>query len=299
VPTLARRPLYHWLDPIWSRTRLPYTSRFTVARFASISVVRMARAYLGRELMPVHCYAVGDTLVDTGLESQGDALSAFARSAGVRRAVITHHHEDHAGNARRLGREGVAILAGAATAALLARDLPIAFYQHVLWGKSWPARAAVFGDEVALGPHRARVVPTPGHCADQVAFHVPEEGWLFSGDAFIHERVKIFRRDEDFAATVATLERLLGLDFDALLCAHRPRLARGKEAIREKLEWLREIEGQVRRLDGRGASVAEIVRRLPVGRPARISRIALGDVSTANMVRSILRGPEVRVELAG
>ena len=297
VIPLSRRPLYHWLDPLWSRTRLPYTSRFSVDRFASISIVRMARSYLGRELMPVHCYAVGDTLVDTGLESQGDALSAFARSAGVRRAVITHHHEDHAGNAERLGREGVVVLAGAATAALVARDLPIAFYQHFLWGKSRPAQAAVFGDEVAIGPHRARVVPAPGHCADQVVFHVPEEGWLFSGDAFIHERVKVFRRDEDFAATVATLDRLLALDFDVLLCAHRPRLTRGKEAIREKLAWLREIEGQVRRLHGRGASVGEIVRRLPVPPPAPMSRITLGDASTANMVRSILDGPVVRVEL--
>jgi glyoxylase-like metal-dependent hydrolase (beta-lactamase superfamily II) len=297
VISLAR-PLYHWLDPLWSRTRLPYTSRFSVERFASISIVRMVRSYFGRELMPVHCYAVADTLVDTGLESQGDSLSAFARSAGVRRALITHHHEDHAGNAQRLSREGVAVLAGAATAALVARDLPITFYQHFLWGKARPARAQVLGEEVELGGRRALLIPAPGHCVDQVAFHVPEEGWLFSGDAFLHEHVKLFRRDEDFAATTATLERFLSLDFDVLLCAHRPRLTRGKEAIAEKLRWLRDIEGEVIRLHRQGAGVAEIVRRLPLTPPLPILRLALGDVSTANMVRSILYGPVVRVELS-
>src|SRR5690349_1605592 len=65
VPT----PLYHLLDPLWSRVRLPYVSRFAVSRFASLSVVRMARAYFGRELPPVYCYLAGDTLVDTGLAS--------------------------------------------------------------------------------------------------------------------------------------------------------------------------------------------------------------------------------------
>jgi glyoxylase-like metal-dependent hydrolase (beta-lactamase superfamily II) len=239
----------------------------------------MARAYFGRELPPVHCFAVGDTLVDTGLASQGDAVLAFAAEAGVRRALLTHHHEDHAGNAGRLGRAGVAVLAGEQTAALIARDLPIRFYQHFLWGKARPARAARLNEgELLIGAHRARVIPAPGHCADQIAFHVPEQGWLFSGDAFIHERVKLFRRDEDFAATVATLERFLTLDFEVLFCAHRPRLTGGKAAIREKLGWLRDVEGEVRALHARGVPPAEIARRA-VPLPAPLTAITLGDAS--------------------
>lgn len=88
--------------------------------------------------------------------------------------------------------------------------------------------------------------------------HVPSEGWLFSGDAFIHERVRVFRRDEDFAATIAKLERLGALDFDVLFCAHRSRLTRGREAIRAKLEWLGGVEDGVRGLHARGAAVPEL-----------------------------------------
>jgi glyoxylase-like metal-dependent hydrolase (beta-lactamase superfamily II) len=290
------RPLYHLLDPLWSFARLPYVSRFSVSRFATISVVRMSRAYLGRELPPVHCFAVGDTLVDTGLASQGDAVARFAKDAAVRRAVLTHHHEDHAGNAGRLGREGVAVQAGDRTRALVARDLPIRFYQHLLWGKARPARAGRIDADLHIGPHRALVVPAPGHCEDQVAFHVPGEGWLFSGDAFIHERVKVFRRDEDFAATVATLERFLALDFDVLLCAHRPRFSGGKAAIRTKLGWLREVEGRARALHREGLPVREIARRtVPAAGP--LTWITLGDASAENMVRSILHGPEPRPEV--
>ncbi len=291
-----RRPLYHVLDPFWSRVPLPYRPRFSVERAGEVSMVRMSRAYFGRELLRVHCYAIGDTLVDTGLASQGEAVAAFAADAGIRTALITHHHEDHAGNAARLGEAGVRVLAGDATAALVARDLPIRFYQHFMWGKSRAARTAPFGDALRIGPHRAVVVPAPGHCEDQVAFHVPEKGWLFSGDAFLHERIKLFRADEDFAATIATLERFLALDFDVLFCAHRPRLTGGKEAVRQKLGWLRGVEGKVRALHAEGVGTREIARRV-VPRPAWLDSISLGDASPENLVRSILHGPVPRPEV--
>ena len=76
----------------------------------------------------------------------------------------------------------------------------------------------------------------PGHCEDQVAFWVPDRGLLFSGDAFIHERPRYFRSDEDFHATIASLRRLLELDFEHLLCAHRPRVGNGKAALQQKLQ---------------------------------------------------------------
>lgn len=292
-----RTPLYHLLDPLWSRVRLPYASRFEVSRFASLRVVRMARAYFGRELPAVYCYAAGDTLIDTGLASQGDAVARFAKDAGIGRAVITHHHEDHAGNAGRLLRDGVEVLAGEQTAALVGRDLPIRFYQHFLWGKARPAVLGALGEELSIGGRRAQIVPAPGHCVDQVAFFVPEEGWLFSGDAFVHERVKVFRRDEDFVATIGTLERFMSLDFDVLLCAHRPHFEKGKDAIREKLAWLRDIEGAVRALHRAGVPVREIARRaVPGARP--LTAITFGDASAENMVRSILHGPEPRLEVS-
>jgi glyoxylase-like metal-dependent hydrolase (beta-lactamase superfamily II) len=127
-----------------------------------------------------------------------------------------------------------------------------------------------------------------------VCFYVPAEGWLFSGDAFLHERVKVFRRDEDFAATITTLERLCALDFETLYCAHRPRLTAGRAALRTRLDWLRGIEDRVRRLHAEGRDVAAITRALGLGE-ARIGRwLTAGDASTENMVRSVLFGPTPR-----
>ena len=256
----------------------------------------MERTYFGYKLLPVHCFRVGDTLVDTGLSCLGDGLAAFARDTGVRRALLTHHHEDHAGNAGRLVAAGVQVFGTAATARIVGRGFPIHFYQHVLWGAASPAAVVPFaaGAPVRLGPYEAAVVEAPGHCTDQVALHVPAEGWLFSGDAFIHENIRIFRADEDFAATVATLERFLTLDFDVLYCAHRPRTKNGRAAIGRKLQWLRDIEGRARQLADRGATPREIARRLELGSRAFFAKISFGDVSSENMIRSILVGPTPR-----
>jgi glyoxylase-like metal-dependent hydrolase (beta-lactamase superfamily II) len=280
------------LDPVWRRLPFPFRSSFEVTEAGEVRLVRMARSYFGRELLPVYCFAVGDTLVDTGLSCAAEELEGFARDAGIRTVLLTHHHEDHSGNAARLAGAGARVLASTATAPLVERGFALRFYQHVLWGPAAPVRATpLAAPTIDLGRFEAQVVPAPGHCDDQVVYHVPSEGWLFSGDAFLHERVRVFRRDEDFARTVATLERLAGLDFDVLFCAHRPRRKGGREAIRAKLDWLRGIEGRVRELHGRGLPVEAITRGLALGPERPFFRLTFGDVSTANLVRSILHGP--------
>lgn len=281
------------LDPMWARAPFPYGHSFIVGRFGAVQTVRMARPYFGRELLPVYCYVVGDTLVDTGLSCYGEALLKLVQDCDITRAVLTHHHEDHAGNAAALRARGIEVLSNETTHALVAHDYPIHFYQHLIWGKMAPVKTELFADTVRIGPYQAEVIAAPGHCADQVVFFVRQEGWLFSGDAFLSERVKVFRRDEDFAATLDTLRRLLQLDFDALLCAHKPSFVKGKRALRAKLDWLLELEGEVRRLHAAGMTLAEIARRC-VRPPWLAAVLTVGDATAYNLVWSILYGPRPR-----
>lgn len=290
---------YHLLDPLLSRLRWPFDRRVEAVDVGPLRALRMARLWGGRELLAVYLFAVEDTLIDAGLACYAEEIAAFAEDRRARRAVITHHHEDHTGGAARLAAEGVAVEGAPPTARLLREGFPIRFYQHILWGKAPPARIApLAGAEIAIGRRAARVVPAPGHCADQIALHVPSEGWLFSGDAFLGEHVKVFRRDEDFAAVLATLERFLALDFDALFCAHRPRPTGGKAAVARKLAEMREVEGRVRALAARGLPPRAIARELPQPRGGKtLTMLSLGDVSVENMVRSILFGPRPRPEI--
>lgn len=293
---------YHLLDRLWTRAHFPWTARFEPGRLGPVMAVRMSRLYGGQEMLGVHCYAVGDTLVDTGLACYAPQMLEFCLAHGIRRALVTHHHEDHAGNAATLRDAGLEVLSSPPCGEILRHDLPIRFYEHLVWGKMRVADTTPLATTVRLGPYFAQVIPAPGHCHDQVVFYVPEEGWLFSGDAFIHERVKVFRRDEDFAATLVTLAHLLSLDFDALFCAHRPRPTGGKAALKQKYDWLCEIDGRVRLLHGQGRSPREIAHALEMDIARPVARfftwLTIGDATPENVVRSILSGPRLRPEIA-
>ncbi|MEM1177586.1 MAG: hypothetical protein AAGM22_04525, partial [Acidobacteriota bacterium] len=90
---------------------------------------------------------------------------------------------------------------------------------------------------------------------------------------------------------------LSALDFDALFCGHRPVSSGGRDALRQKLEWLREVEGGVRRLAESGLRPNQIVKRLQLERSAGFRYISMGDASASNLVASILRGPRPRPEV--
>ena len=296
-------PLYHILDPFWKRFPWPgkpalRTDEFARGAHGAVTRVRMAMRYLGSEVMPVYCYAIGDTLVDSGMPHAARQVVGFARETGVRRVVLTHHHEDHAGGAAAFVEAGTPVHAPPLTARILKHELPIPWYQHLAWGRTRPVEVQpIAGDTVAIGPYEAAIVAAPGHAIDQVVFHVAEEGWLFAGDLFIHERVKVFRADEDYHASVASLERVLKLDFDVLFCGHRPVAEGGKAALGRKLDWLRKLEDGTRRFHGEGCDVDEIVRRLKIQSRGAFVVMAAGDASPACLVRSILDGPKPRLEM--
>ncbi len=291
-------PLYHLLDPVWRRTPFPVRPRLQVERPASLGVtaLRMERTWFGNVFMPVYAWVVGDTLVDTGI----DCLWPAVRDAtpGVRRALVSHHHEDHAGNAAALVAAGVDVRGSELTRRIVARAPPIKLYQHLFWGPMRGAEVQLLGTETEIGPYTARVLSAPGHCDDQVVFHVPSEGWLFSGDAFIHEHIRMFRGDEDFHATLATLERLLTLDFDGLFCGHRPRFTGGKAALAAKRQWLLDLQGRVLALATKGWGASRIVDALELRPRSFASRITFGDASAENLVRAITTGPTPRPEVA-
>lgn len=277
------------------RHRLEVDERSGPAEVATIWTGRLRN---GRPMVPVACFLLGDTLVDTGIPGCAGRLARLAAERGVKRALLTHHHEDHVGGAAALAAAGVAVLASPATGALVRHPLPVRLYQRLLWGPAAGVACAPLPARVPLGRFEAEVIPAPGHAVDQVAFHVRERGWLFAGDAYVVERVRVLRGDEDFAAALATLERLAALDVEVLFCAHRPVYVAGGAALARKLEHLRRIGEEVRDLARRGVERREIARRLGGGATRGVALFSLGDVSTRNLVRSILDGPRPRPEVA-
>jgi glyoxylase-like metal-dependent hydrolase (beta-lactamase superfamily II) len=116
-----------------------------------------------------------------------------------------------------------------------------------------------------------------------------QNGWLFSGDLYLGDRIKFFRSDEKIDQQIRSLQTVLRYDFEALFCGHNPVLKSGRSRLHRKLAYLEEITGRVRLLAAKGLPEREIIRRLDRRQDRLVKIVTMGNASFANMVRSAIR----------
>jgi glyoxylase-like metal-dependent hydrolase (beta-lactamase superfamily II) len=142
------------------------------------------------------------TLVDTGIPGSGaDLAAAFAelgfRRADLRRVVLTHCHEDHAGSAAEVrGWGDVEVLMHRLDAPVVRGERPRAepvlteperrLFRQVATGLPGVPPCPVDtelsdGDSIDFGDG-AQVISTPGHTDGSIAIRLPTHGVLFTGD---------------------------------------------------------------------------------------------------------------------
>ena len=260
-------------------------------RFGEVTGFEMGFAPIGRPFMTVLFYHVDGMLIDTGQHHmQRQALELLKSSPPVHKILITHHHEDHSGNAAVLHKaSGAPLFAHPLAAAKMRTGFRIRAYQHLVWG----AAPAVLARPLPAKIHSERItleaLHTPGHSRDHTVFWEPHRGWLFAGDLFIGERIKFFRADEDIHAQIASLRTIRDLPFEALFCAHNPSPVDGPRRIGAKLDFLETLRGRVRELQKRGCGPREVIARLDPRRDRFVKWFTAGNASFAHMVRSALK----------
>ncbi|MEA2221409.1 MAG: hypothetical protein QOJ35_4035, partial [Solirubrobacteraceae bacterium] len=160
-------------------------------------------------------------IVDPGpaLDAHVDAVLAEARSrGGVGGIALTHDHGDHAGAAAavRDGAGGPAI--GAAR---------------------WAGADLTLRDGDAFGP--LRVVATPGHATDHLAFVAGDA--CFTGDAVLAESSVFVAPDPGaLRGYLAALQRLRGLGLGLLCTGHGPPVGDPAALLHRYLAHRRERE---------------------------------------------------------
>jgi glyoxylase-like metal-dependent hydrolase (beta-lactamase superfamily II) len=222
--------------------------------------------------------------VDTGfpaVAAELDALLARERPAGI---VLTHEHEDHAGNLPAVAARGLPVAASAATRAAVRVGERAGLYRRIVWG-TMPPVAAPLAD---FAPDGLALVPTPGHCDDHHAVWDAERETLFAGDLFLGVRVRIARPAEDPRAHIRSLRAAAALRPRVMFDAHRGLVPDPVASLEAKAEWLDETVAAIDRLIDAGWSDVAIAREV-LGPEDWVARFSAGDLSRANLVRAVRR----------
>ena len=175
-------------------------------------------------------------LIDAGV---GDAshLAALAAAApeGPQHVVVTHAHSDH--------------IAG--VTAIKAR-WPQTRFSKLPWPERdarFPAPWQALADDavIAAGDDELRVVHTPGHAPDHVAFWHQASRSLFSGDLVVAGTTVVIPASHggSLRAYLRSLERVLALQPARLLPAHGPPIEAPEALIRQYVQHRRDREAQI------------------------------------------------------
>ena len=232
----------------------------------------------------VSAYHTRGVLVDTGCPGVEPELARWLETTRPRGAMVTHYHEDHAGNLALLAERGVPVAAGPATLQAARQPAPIRLYRRATWGAARPVTAPVtpFADDVL------QLVPSPGHSPDHHLVWDPERRQLFAGDLFLGVRVRVAHSEEDPEALVRSLRAAADLAPVVLFDAHRGAVAEPVPLLRAKADWLEETMTEIRGLLRDGVPETEVRDRVlgPEGWEGLASR---GEYSRLSLVRAVGR----------
>jgi glyoxylase-like metal-dependent hydrolase (beta-lactamase superfamily II) len=231
----------------------------------------------------VSAYLLRDVLVDTGFPGVGDEFERLLSGGRVAGVVLTHWHEDHAGNAEAVARRGIPMAVHGEAIARLRAPRPIRLYRRFTWGSPAPLTSPI----VDFDPGPLALIHAPGHSADHQAVWDAATGTLIAGDLFLGIKVRIAHEDEQPRALAASLRRVMALEPARLFDAHRGLVPNATQALGAKLAWLEETIGQVESLARAGTPAREIERRVLGGRGGS-DYLSGGEYSRASLVHAIL-----------
>jgi glyoxylase-like metal-dependent hydrolase (beta-lactamase superfamily II) len=197
-------------------------------------------------------------------------------------AIVTHRHEDHAGNVEALARLGVPLLMSEATRRAVEHVGPIGLYRHVTWGQMRALRTPVPTFDAAP----LTLVPTPGHSSDHHAVWDPRTATLFGGDLFLGVRVRIAHPGEDPRQLARSLRAAAALRPRRLFDAHRGLVVDPTPRLEAKAAWVEDTVAAVERLLDAGWPERRIRDRV-LGREQLAGYFSRGDYSRLNFVRAV------------
>jgi len=253
---------------------------------------------IGKPSMYVHVYYIDGLLIDTGHSNMENEIFSKLKDLDVQQMFLTHHHEDHTANTNILQKHFTCPVYSSKLCAGIMKSPPkISFAQWLTWGQPQAIDHIKIKEDSLVTPHYTfDIIPIPGHAIDMVCLHEKNEGWLFSADLYVYHYIKYFMRAESVAQQIESLKKVIKLDFDILYCAHNPQFENAKECLKKKLQFLEDFYGNVSQVYHKGHSAKAIFKTLKLKENWQVKILSGGELSTLNMVRSIIRDEVNKLE---
>lgn len=191
----------------------------------------------------IYLFEAGDSciLFDAGAGMGADQIMEVCRGDGldlgkINHLFLTHAHTDHGGGTAHLAeRLNLTVYASASTAKIVssgdeaAVSLPPAkaggmYPKDYIYRPCPVDRVLAAGEVVEIGPLKIEIIATPGHSHDHHCYLVttPHKRYLVGGDAIFFGGKVVLQNTYDCSVpdTIASIQRLATLSFDALLAGH-------------------------------------------------------------------------------
>jgi glyoxylase-like metal-dependent hydrolase (beta-lactamase superfamily II) len=247
-------------------------------------------SYLGKAVKPVHFFEIDGLLIDTGPSLAKSAISKTVKQLGISKIILTHTHEDHSGNAASLKQlTGAPVYGHILTMEIMAKGFDILPYQKAMFGPAERVPIRPVDRKIETDSYSFEVIHTPGHAPEHIALYERNKGWLFSGDLFVAEKIKFFRKHESMSEQIKSLKKLARLDFDLLFCNHNPQMKEGKPKLIRKLHYFEELYGQIKEQHNKGLNTDEIMKAVKIEKSLPIELLTYKDVSARYLVTSVTR----------
>ena len=245
------------------------------------------------------------TGIDPGpdLPAHRDAIMAALGGARLAHIVVTHTHRDHSPGARALAAATGAAVVGCAPYAPVRPPRPaemaaVAASNDLDYA---PDRVLADGEALQGEGYTLMAVATPGHTMNHLAFALPQERALFSGDHVMAWSTTVIAPPTgSMGAFMASLERLKGRDDMVYWPGHGGPVKDPPRFLRALVHHRRQREHALRaRLAAGDRTIAELVARTYETLDPRLRRAAgitvlahLEDLCARGLVRADGEGLE-------
>ncbi len=255
--------------------------------YGDVSSWELGVSFIGKPLMTSIFYMLDGLVIDTGIAHMRKDVLGLLEDRKPQKVLLTHCHEDHSANALAIqDRFKVDVLGHPYTVVKMARKQIILPYQRLLWGKSQRLEMVEVPAIIESNQYRLQPIPTPGHSKDHTVYLEEENGWLFSGDLYLADKIKYFRADENIYDQLCSLKNILTFEFDTLFCGHNPQTENVKQKLQTKLDYLENFVGEIQGLLDNGMLEKEIIEARDRKDDWMIKRFTMGNMSFANMVQT-------------